>query len=125
MSMRIMNTVTMITGMTASTGMATIVTDMMTSTGMATISMDIMVTDMRENIDNTRLIMTAQTETDGKRVIEGVERPDKKFCVGVQFHPEVAVRKNLENEKDADSFMDYDTALSLFKAFIDASHGDH
>ena len=78
-----------------------------------------------ENIDNTRLVMTAQTETDGKRVIEGVERSDKKFCVGVQFHPEVAVRKNLENEKDAESFMDYDTALSLFKALIDASYGDH
>ena len=78
-----------------------------------------------ENIDNTRLIMTAQTETDGKRVIEGVERPDKQFCVGVQFHPEVAVRKHLEKEEDAESFMDYDTALSLFKALIDAGHGDH
>lgn len=75
------------------------------------------------NIDNTRLVMTAQTETDGKRVIEGVERPDKQFCVGVQFHPEVAVRKHLEKEEDAESFMDYDTALSLFKALIDASHG--
>lgn len=77
-----------------------------------------------ENIDNTKLVITAQTETDGKSIIEGVERPDKKFCVGVQFHPEVAVRKNLENEKDADSFMDYDTALSLFKALIDASQVD-
>lgn len=73
------------------------------------------------NIDNTRLVMTAVAETDGKRVIEGVERPDKKFCVGVQFHPEVAVRKYLEKEKDAESFMDYDTALSLFKALIDAA----
>ena len=73
--------------------------------------------------DNTRLAVTAQAETDGMRVIEGVERPDKTFCIGVQFHPEVAVRKNLEKEKDAESYMDYDTALSLFRALIDASHG--
>lgn len=76
-----------------------------------------------ENIDNTRLVKTAQTETDNKLIIEGVERPDKKFCVGVQFHPEVAVRKYVEKEKDAGSFMDYDTALALFKALIEASHG--
>lgn len=76
------------------------------------------------NIDNTRLVKTAQAETDNKLIIEGVERPDKTFCVGVQFHPEVAVRKYVEKEKDADSFMDRDTALSLFKALIDASHGN-
>ena len=73
------------------------------------------------NIDNTRLVKTAQAETDNKPIIEGVERPDKKFCVGVQFHPEVAVRKYAEKEKDAESFMDRDMALSLFKALIDAS----
>jgi hypothetical protein len=28
----------------------------------------------------------------------------------------------VEKEKDAESFMGYDTALSLFKALIDASH---
>lgn len=76
-----------------------------------------------ENIDNTRLVVTAQAENDNKLIIEGVERPDKKFCVGVQFHPEVAVRKYMEKEKDAESFMDYDTALSFFTALIDASHG--
>lgn len=77
-----------------------------------------------ENIDNTRLVKTAETETDNKLIIEGVERPDKKFCVGVQFHPEVAVRKHVEKEKDAEAFMDYDTALSLFKALIDAGRGE-
>lgn len=72
------------------------------------------------NIDNTRLVKTAQTETDNKMIIEGVERPDKKFCVGIQFHPEVAVRKHVDKEKDADSYMDYETALSLFKALMGA-----
>ena len=73
-----------------------------------------------ENTDNTRLVVTAQAETDNKMIIEGVERPDKKFCVGIQFHPEVAVRKYMEKEKDAGSYMDYDTALSFFKALIEA-----
>ena len=73
-----------------------------------------------ENTDNTRLVVTAQAENDNKLIIEGVERPDKIFCVGIQFHPEVAVRKHMEKEKDAGSFMDYDTALSFFKALIEA-----
>lgn len=51
------------------------------------------------------------------------ERPDKNFCIGIQFHPEVAVRKYVDKEKDAETFMDYDTALSFFRALIDASHG--
>ncbi len=73
-----------------------------------------------ENVDNTRLTITAQTETDGIQIIEAVERPDKTFCVGVQFHPEVAVRKHLDNEDDAGLFMDYDTAISFFYALSDA-----
>ena len=51
--------------------------------------------------------------------IEAVERPDKKFCVGVQFHPEVAVRKILDKEIDAEKFMEYDKAVILFKALLE------
>jgi len=76
-----------------------------------------------ENVDNTRLVVTAQAEADNRLIIEGVERPDKNFCIGIQFHPEVAVRKYVDKEKDAETFMDYDTALSFFRALIDASHG--
>ena len=76
-----------------------------------------------KSIDGTRLVKTAQAKIGDITLIEGVERPDKKFCVGVQFHPEVAVRKYAEKEKDAESFMDYDTALSLFRALIDARYG--
>ena len=73
-----------------------------------------------ESVDNTRLVITAQTETNGRQIIEAVERPDKRFCIGVQFHPEVAVRKYLEKEDDAGLFMDYDKALSFFYALLDA-----
>lgn len=71
------------------------------------------------SVDNTRLEVTAQTETDGKEIIEAVERPDKKFCIGVQYHPEVAARKNLDHEEDAGLFMDYDAAMVLFNALLE------
>ena len=41
--------------------------------------------------------------------------------VGVQYHPEVAIRKVLEDEEDADLFMSYDEAMKLFDALIDAA----
>lgn len=72
-----------------------------------------------ESVDNTRLVVTAYTDTDGYKIIEGVERPDKRFCIGVQFHPEVAVRKILDKEQDAEKFMEYDKAVILFKALLE------
>jgi putative glutamine amidotransferase len=72
------------------------------------------------SVDATRLVVTAVTDTNGIKVIEGIERPDKKFVLGIQFHPEVAIRKILKNEQDADQFMDYETVMKLFRALIDA-----
>ena len=73
-----------------------------------------------ENVDNTRLVVTALAETDGKQIIEAVERPDKTFCIGVQFHPEVAIRKSLDKEAGSENFMDYDAAMAFFQALSDA-----
>ena len=72
------------------------------------------------SVDATRLVVTAVTDTNGVKVIEGVERPDKKFVVGLQFHPEVAIRKILDNEQDADQYMDHATVMKLFRALFDA-----
>ena len=68
------------------------------------------------SVEDTELTVTAQTVTDGVRIIEGVERKSHPFCLGVQFHPEVAVRKIVEKEADATKFMDMDSASALFKA---------
>ena len=73
-----------------------------------------------KDVSNTRLTVTAETYTDGIPLIEGVERYDQTFCAGVQFHPEIAVKKYLENAPDADEYMDYDTAMSLFYELIKA-----
>ena len=70
------------------------------------------------NVDNTRLAVTGWTDTNGIRMIEAVERTDKAFAVGLQFHPEAALVKNLENAENKDSFMDYDTALNIFRYIV-------
>lgn len=72
------------------------------------------------DVENTRLKVTGTTKSQGLTVIEAVERTDRTFCIGVQYHPEIAVRKSLNNESDAGLFMDYDTAISLFEALADA-----
>ncbi len=70
------------------------------------------------SLDNTKLSLVAETVTDGVRIIEGVERKDLSFCLGVQFHPEVAVRKHVEQEADASNYMDLESASSFFKALV-------
>lgn len=68
------------------------------------------------DISGTRLTVTARTVSNGIEIIEAVERKDKTFCLGVQFHPEVAVRKVLDKADDAADFMEYDAAMSFFRA---------
>ena len=70
------------------------------------------------SVDNTRLEVTGYTETNGIPVIEAVERTDKAFAVGIQFHPEAAIVKHIDNVTNSDDFMDYDTALSMFRRII-------
>ena len=43
------------------------------------------------SIDGTRLVVTGETNTGGERIIEAIERPDKTFVLGLQYHPEIAV----------------------------------
>lgn len=72
------------------------------------------------SVNDTKLTVTAETLTDGIRIIEAVERKDLTFCVGVQFHPEVAVRKIVDKEGDATNYMDLESASSLFWALNNA-----
>ena len=74
-----------------------------------------------KNVDNTRLVVTGYTDTNGIKMIEAVERKDKSFAFGVQFHPEAALVKHLKHAKNERDFMDYDTALSFFKRIVQES----
>jgi putative glutamine amidotransferase len=71
-----------------------------------------------ENVDNTRLAIAGTTETDGIQIIEAIERTDKTFAVGLQFHPEAALVKHLENAANQDDYMSYDMALSIFQWIV-------
>ena len=68
-----------------------------------------------KSVDSTRLAVTGYTDTNGVRMIEAVERTDKTFAVGLQFHPEAALIKHLDNADNRNDFMDRDTALSVFR----------
>ena len=74
------------------------------------------------NVDNTRLTVTGYTETNGVKMIEAVERTDKTFAVGLQFHPEAALVKYLDDAANKYDYMGYETALSVFRYIVDQSY---
>ncbi|MBQ7488865.1 MAG: gamma-glutamyl-gamma-aminobutyrate hydrolase family protein [Clostridia bacterium] len=71
------------------------------------------------NVDNTRLVVSGCTETNGIQMIEAVERTDKTFALGLQFHPEAALVKNLDGAANKDDYMTGETALSIFRYIVD------
>ena len=73
------------------------------------------------DVTGTPLRVTGVTLTDGVPVIEAIERCDKRFALGVQFHPEEAVRKHLTCQPDAEGFMPLDEAVVYFRALINAA----
>ena len=76
------------------------------------------------NVKNTRLKVTGTHNTNGIKIIEAVERTDKTFALGLQFHPEAAVAKHLQNAENANSYMNYDIAISFFKYLIKKAASD-
>ena len=77
------------------------------------------------DISGTPLRVTGVTPTDGVDIIEAIERTDKHFALGVQYHPEEAVRKHIEGKEDATRFMPLEEAVSYFQALIGAAKARH
>ena len=77
-----------------------------------------------KNVDGTRLVVTGVTDTNGIPMIEAVERTDKSFAVGLQFHPEAALVKNLDDAENKGDFMDYDTALNIFQWLVEGGFSE-
>ena len=71
-----------------------------------------------KSVENTPLRVTGFTDTDGISIIEAVERTDKTFAVGMQFHPEAAVVKHLDGAANREDFMSYDAAISIFERLL-------
>ena len=61
-----------------------------------------------KSVDGTRLVVTGTSETSGIEMIEAVERPDKTFVLGLQYHPEISVVR----ESD-------EASLRCFQAIVD------
>lgn len=70
------------------------------------------------SIEGTPLRMTASTTTDGIVIPEVIERTDKAFAVGIQFHPEAAIVKNLDGKANAGDYLSFADALRFFQVFI-------
>ncbi len=50
-----------------------------------------------KSVDGTALVVTGCSATGGaEEIIEAVERPDKTFVLGLQYHPEMAVVRQLD-----------------------------
>ena len=71
------------------------------------------------DVSGTPLRVTGITATDGVDIIEAIERTDKHFALGVQFHPEEAIRKHLTGQPDAARFMPIEEAVKYFTALIE------
>lgn len=70
------------------------------------------------SVEGTELKVTGVTPTQGHNVIEAIERKDQTFALGVQFHPEEAVRQHVYNVSTANQFMQLYEGVSYFKALI-------
>ena len=71
------------------------------------------------SVDGTELKVIGVTKTCGRDMIEAVQRTDKTFILGVQFHPEAAVAKNLRGEKNASDYMSKELAEKIFARLYD------
>ena len=74
------------------------------------------------DVTGTPLRVTAVTPTDGVDIVEAIERTDKRFALGVQYHPEEAVKQHLKGTPGANRFMPVDEAVAYFRALIHAVH---
>lgn len=67
------------------------------------------------DLEGTPLLLAGYTEVNGLKTVEIIERMDKAFVIGFQFHPEAAYVKHLEGAENSDSFIDADTAAVIFR----------
>ena len=77
-----------------------------------------------KSVEGTPLRVTGVTPTAGLDMIEAIQRTDKTFAVGFQFHPEAVIARVLNHTGDTERFMDYDTALAFYTALIEAASAD-
>ncbi len=75
------------------------------------------------SVDGSNLAVVGVTPTQGTDVIEAVERTDRNFVLGLQYHPEVAIAKNLDKAANASDYMSYKDAMKYFKELVKYARG--
>ena len=73
------------------------------------------------DLSHSEAVATAVTTSQGVEIVEALERSDKRFVLGVQFHPEIVMVKREQNASNLDDYMDYTTTLSFFEALARAT----
>ena len=71
-----------------------------------------------QSVDGTELAATGTVIVNGVEMIEIVERTDKDFAVGLQYHPEAAIDKIITNQANASDYMGYEDAMEVFNYLI-------
>ena len=77
-----------------------------------------------KSVQGTELAVTGVTPTSGIDMIEAIQRTDKAFAVGFQFHPEAVIARTLSSAGDVERFMDYETALAFYTVLIEKASSD-
>ena len=70
-------------------------------------------------VEGTNLTVVSTATYDGVEVIEAVERQDKTFCLGVQFHPENDCKFVLYTKTPEKALCDYETCLNFFRTLVE------
>ena len=72
-----------------------------------------------KSVEGTKLEVTGTVNINGVEMIEIVERTDKTFAVGLQYHPEAVIDKTMDCQTNASDYMSYEDALEVFTYLID------
>lgn len=72
-----------------------------------------------ESTEGTNLEVTGTLNVNGVEMVEIVERNDKDFAIGLQYHPEAVIDKHTDCQTNADDYMSYDDALEVFEYLVE------
>ena len=70
------------------------------------------------DVSGTPLTVVARTVADGVEIIEGIERQDKTFILGVQFHPENDCKLVYYDKTPEKALCNVDTCMGFFHTLI-------
>ena len=74
-----------------------------------------------ESTEGTALEVTGTLNVNGVEMIEIVERTDKDFAIGLQYHPEAVIDKTTDCQTNAGDYMSYDDALEVFEYLVEVA----